>query len=94
MGFSNVYIADIRQGWLLHYFLPNHLQIQAATILAKIESKKELSISIKNTPFLLPDWRKQRIDYNTFASTSIRLLRFHFISGIIHTGKRMRIKAK
>lgn len=38
------------------FFRFSHLQIQAATILAKIESKKELSISIKDTPLPLPDW--------------------------------------
>jgi len=46
----------LRQGRLLLYFPFSHLQIQAATILAKIESKKELSISIKDTPLPLPDW--------------------------------------
>jgi len=44
----------LRQGRLLLYFPFSHLQIQAATILAKIESKKELSISIKDTPLSLP----------------------------------------
>ena len=56
VGFSMLTMPALRQGRLLLYFPFSHLQIQAATILAKIESKKELSISIKDTPLPLPDW--------------------------------------
>ena len=56
VGVSMLTMPALRQGRLLLYFPFRHLQIQAATILAKIESKKELSISIKDTPLPLPDW--------------------------------------
>lgn len=63
-------------GWLLLYFLFNHLQIQAAIILARIESRKEIIKSTTDTSFLLPEWRKQRMYYNIKITANVSLL-FH-----------------
>ena len=36
-------------------------------MLAKTERKKEIIISKKNTPFLLPEWVRQLDNYNIFV---------------------------
>ena len=50
VGVSMLTMPALRQGRLLLYFPFSHLQIHVAMIPAKMESKKEMIISIKTPP--------------------------------------------